>query len=103
VDRYHAPAPGLVQWGTPGPGDAVPRGQTESGLVADAQAVVRFLDSYLGGRRGYTALDVRAAVTRLGALCRRIEESPAADRGAAAVRALEAADECLRQVWQRLG
>jgi hypothetical protein len=72
-------------------------------LVADAYAAVRFLDSYLDGRRGYTALDVRAGARRLGDICRRIEQSPAADRGAAAVRALDAADECLRLVRQRLG
>jgi hypothetical protein len=81
----------------------VPRRQTESILVADAHAVVRFLDGYLHGRRGYTALDVRAGVRRLGDICRRIEQSPAADRAAAAVRALDAADECLRRVRLRLG
>jgi hypothetical protein len=80
----------------------VPTTRKLSGLIADAHDAVRFLDSYLEGRHGYTALDVRAGAARLADLCRRIALA-APEGGPGVARALDAADECLRGVRGRLG
>jgi hypothetical protein len=80
----------------------VPKARVPSGLIDDVYDTVRFLDSYLEGRHGYTARDVRAGAARLADLRRRIELS-APEGGPGTVRALEAADECLRRVRERLG
>jgi hypothetical protein len=80
----------------------VPTIRNLSGLIADAHDAVRFLDSYLEGRHGYTALDVRAGAARLADLRRRIERS-APEGGPRVARALDAADECLQRVGKRLG